>query len=258
MGHDVSLKRIPPPVPPEKLPKHVAIIMDGNGRWARSQSLIRVFGHQEGAGSVREITTACAEIGVERLTLYAFSAENWRRPQHEIAFLMKLLKKYLVAERPTIMGNDIRFTAIGRIQDLPADVRAELDETVRMSAGNHGMILCLALSYGGRAEILDAVHKIAEEIAAGRLRAEEVDEHAFRRYLYDPEMPDPDLLIRTAGEMRVSNFLLWQISYTEFYVTPVFWPDFRREHLYEAIRQYASRERRFGGIESSVVAEQQG
>ncbi len=241
-------KRIPPPVPPEKMPRHIAIIMDGNGRWARSQSMLRVMGHEEGARSVREVTTSCAEIGVERLTLYAFSAENWKRPQREINFLMKLLRQYLVNERPTIADNDIRFTAIGRLHELPPDVQAELNETICMSQGNRGMVLCLALSYGGRAEILDATRRLAEDVRAGRVDPAAVDEPLFRRYLYDPQMPDPDLLIRTAGEMRVSNFLLWQISYAEFWVTPVFWPEFRREHLYEGIRDFANRERRFGAV----------
>ncbi len=252
-----SPKRVPPPVPPEKMPRHIAVIMDGNGRWARTQSMLRVYGHEEGARSVREVTTACAEIGVEWLTLYAFSAENWQRPQREIHFLMKLLRRYLIDERPTIMDNDIRLRTIGRTQDLPPDVQAELAETMRMSAGNRGMVLCLALSYGSRNEIVEAARRVAEDVLAGRLRPEEIDESTFRRRLYAPEMPDPDLLIRSAGEMRVSNFLLWQISYTEFFVSPVFWPEFRREHLFEAIREFASRERRFGTVGSEQLAEQQ-
>jgi undecaprenyl diphosphate synthase len=235
-------------VPSEQLPRHIAIIMDGNGRWARRQGLRRIRGHRAGSETVRRITTECAALGLDRLTLYAFSSENWKRPKREIDFLMKLLREFLVAERGEIMENEIRFRAIGRLAELPEDVLRELAETVEMSRGNRGLVLTLALAYGGRAEIIDAVRRIAEEAGKGSFAPDDLTEESFRSWLYDPEMTDPDLLIRTGGEMRVSNYLLWQIAYTELYVTPVFWPDFREEHLHEAIRSYAGRERRFGGL----------
>ena len=235
-------------LPREKLPRHVAIIMDGNGRWARKRGMRRVRGHRVGSDTVRAVTTECARLGMERLTLYAFSSENWKRPKREIDFLMKLLRDYLVKERKEIMENDIRFRAIGRLGDLPEEVRAELDETIRMSEGNTGLILTLALSYGGRAEIADAARRIAEDARSGSLDPADVDEEAIAARLYDPEMIEPDLLIRTGGEMRVSNYLLWQIAYSEFYVTDVFWPDFKVEHLHEALREFARRDRRYGGL----------
>jgi len=231
-----------------KIPGHIAIIMDGNGRWAREQGLQRVLGHESGAETVREITRECARLGVGRLTLYAFSAENWKRPRVEVDCLMRLLGEYLVQERPEIMDNNIRFTAIGRLNELPEEVRRELDRTIEMSAGNKGMVLCLALAYGGRLEIVDAVRRLAREVKEGKCSPDGIDEQAIGRCLYDPGAPDPDLLIRTGGDLRVSNFLLWQISYTELWVTPLRWPDFHKEHLHEAIRDYSRRDRRFGGI----------
>ena len=231
-----------------KIPRHVAIIMDGNGRWAREQGLQRILGHESGAETVREITRECARLGVERLTLYAFSAENWKRPEGEVAFLMKLLAEYLVKERPEIMDNNIRFTAIGRLQELPDDVRRELQGTIDLSAKNGGMVLCLALAYGGRLEILDAVRRIARDVRDGRCDPDRIDEEAIAKYLYDPAAPDPDLLIRTGGDLRVSNFLLWQISYTELWVTSVRWPEFTKEHLHEAFRDFSRRDRRFGNV----------
>ena len=235
-------------IPAKKLPRHVAIIMDGNGRWARRQGFRRVRGHQQGSNTVRDITTECTRLGIDRLTLYAFSSENWKRPKREIDFLMNLLREFLVNERETIMTNDIVFRAVGRLEMLPDAVRTELTETIGMSAGNGGLVLTLALSYGGRAEIADAARRIAEEAAAGTLDPEAVDEAAVSARLYDPGLTDPDLLIRTAGEMRVSNFLLWQIAYSEFWVTPKFWPEFDKHLLHEAIRAYADRERRFGAL----------
>jgi undecaprenyl diphosphate synthase len=231
-----------------KLPRNLAIIMDGNGRWAKRRGWIRVKGHEEGIHSVREVTRECSRLGIESLTLYAFSVENWKRPKREVNALMKLLQRYLIEERDEIMENDIRFTAIGRLHDLPEFVQKEIRETKRLSADNRGMTLSLALSYGGRVEILDATERIMRDVREGRLEAERLDEEGFRRYLYAPEVPDPDLMIRTAGEMRVSNFLLWQISYSELYVTPVCWPEFRKPHLHEALEQYAARERRFGAV----------
>ena len=231
-----------------KIPAHIAIIMDGNGRWARQQGLRRILGHESGAKTVRDISRECARLGVGRLTLYAFSAENWKRPVIEVKFLMKLLSDYLVNERPEIMDNNIRFTAIGRLEELPAEVRAKLDETIRLSSRNTGMVLSLALAYGGRNEIVDAVRRLALEVKEGKRSPESIDEGAISKYLYDPGAPDPDLLIRTGGDLRVSNFLLWQISYTELWVTSVKWPDFSKDHLYEAIREFSQRDRRFGNI----------
>jgi undecaprenyl diphosphate synthase len=231
-----------------KLPRHIAIIMDGNGRWAKERGLTRNRGHREGVNSVREITRECAKLGIKQLTLYAFSVENWKRPKVEVNFLMRMLGRFLVQERKEIMDNDIRLAAIGRLHELPKGVRKELRETIEMSGDNKGMTLCLALNYGGRTEIADAAARIARGVEDGGIRPGDIDEEMFARHLYTSGMPDPDLLIRTSGEMRVSNFLLWQMSYTEIYVTKVLWPDFRKEELMKAIREYAKRERRFGGI----------
>jgi undecaprenyl diphosphate synthase len=231
-----------------KIPAHIAIIMDGNGRWAQEQGLQRILGHESGAETVRNITRECSRLGVGRLTLYAFSAENWKRPLHEVDFLMKLLEQYLVQERKEIMENNIRFTSIGRLAELPEGVRKVLQETIDLSSQNTGMVLSLALAYGGRKEIVDAVRRLAREVRDGKRTPEEIDEQAIAGYLYDPGAPDPDLLIRTGGDLRVSNFLLWQISYTELWVTPVRWPDFKKEHLHEAIREYSKRDRRYGNI----------
>jgi len=222
--------------------------MDGNGRWARERGLPRNRGHREGVNSVREITRECAKIGIKQLTLYAFSVENWKRPKNEVDFLMRMLRRFLIAERKEIMENGIRLEAIGRIHELPRAVRQELDKTREMSKGNKGMTLCLALNYGGRAEIADAAAKIAKLVSEGALKPKDVSEEVISNYLYTAGMPDPDLLIRTSGEMRVSNFLLWQMSYAEFYVTDICWPDFRKPQLMEAIAEYQRRERRFGGI----------
>ncbi len=231
-----------------KIPRHIAIIMDGNGRWAREHGLQRILGHESGAETVREMTRECSRLGVERLTLYAFSAENWKRPDREVGFLMQLLAQYLVQERKEIRDNNIRFTSIGRLHELPEAVRTELQGTTDLSSKNTGMVLCLALSYGGRVEIVDAVRRLAEDVKAGRCSPDAIDEQAIAKYLYDPAAPDPDLLIRTGGDMRVSNFLLWQISYTELWVTPVRWPEFTKEHLHEAIRDFSRRDRRFGNV----------
>jgi undecaprenyl diphosphate synthase len=230
------------------IPRHVAIIMDGNGRWAQERSLRRILGHREGIRSVREITTECARLGVESLTLYAFSVENWKRPSTEVRFLMKLLAEFLVKERPTLMDNGVRLRAIGRLADLPAPALAALRKTEAMTRDNPGMLLRLALSYGSRAEIADALRGAAEDVKSGALDPADVDEETLRAYLYDPSTPDPDLLIRTAGEMRLSNFLLWQISYSELFVSPVCWPEFRKRELLEAFSAYAGRKRKFGGL----------
>jgi len=229
-------------------PENIAIIMDGNGRWALTRGLRRVLGHREGIASVREITTECARMGVRSLTLYAFSVENWKRPTPEVRYLMRLLRHFMVEERPTLMDNGVRLRCIGRLEDLPAGALRELRRTEELTAGNTGMVLRLALSYGSRAEIADAARAMCDDAVRGALDRESIDEETLRRYLYDPECPDPDLLIRTAGEMRVSNFLLWQISYSEFYVADVCWPEFRKPQLLAAMRDYARRVRKFGGL----------
>ncbi len=229
-------------------PEHVAIIMDGNGRWAETRGLRRIAGHKEGVNSVREIVTSCAELGLRSLTLYAFSVENWKRPGTEVRFLMRLLGRYLVHERPTLMKNRVRLRAIGRTQDLGRRVVATLDETIALTAGNDGMLLRLALSYGSRSEIADALQAACRAAKRGELDPDAIDEETLRAYLYDPETPDPDLMIRTAGERRISNFLLWQLSYAELYVAEECWPDFRRPQLIEALRDYAGRTRKFGGL----------
>ena len=222
--------------------------MDGNGRWAQERGWIRVRGHKEGTDSVRQVTTAAAELGVKSLTLYAFSRENWKRPDLEVSTLMRLLRLFLRRERKTLMRNGIRLLAIGRMDDLPRFARRALEDTIALTANNKRMTLRLALSYGGRTEIADAAIAMSRDLASGKLDEAQVDEETLRGYLYDPETPDPDLVIRTAGEMRLSNFLLWQASYAEFYVTQDCWPDFRREELKDALRAFSNRKRKFGGL----------
>ena len=233
---------------PEKIPRHIAIIMDGNGRWAGQRDEVRTVGHRQGAGSVRVVVEECCRLGLEQLTLYCLSSENWKRPQTEIDFLMALLKEFLIEERLEILEQDIRFTMIGRREPLPADVLQEIDTNVQLSRQNKGMTLCLAINYGSRVEIVDAVQQLAKQVKAGDLKVEEINEERISEQLYTTGQPDPDLLIRTAGEMRISNFLLWQISYAEFYVTETYWPDFDRFALFQAIRNFGKRERRFGGL----------
>ncbi len=230
------------------MPRHVAVIMDGNGRWAGQRGLPRIEGHRAGAASVRRITEECTRLGIEQLTLYCLSSENWKRPAEELDFLLQLLQVYLVEERPRIMERNVQIRWIGRREELPADAVAKLDETVRLSAANTGLRVCLAINYGGRAELVDAVRRIAGEVSRGRLDPSAIDEAAISDRLYTAGMPDPDLLIRSAGEMRVSNFLLWQISYAEIYVTEAFWPDFDEAQLHAALQSYAARQRRFGGL----------
>ncbi|MFN8178718.1 MAG: isoprenyl transferase [bacterium] len=232
------------------IPRHVAIIMDGNGRWAKSRRLPRLAGHRAGVQPVRESVRACDELGVEVLTLYAFSVENWNRPRAEVNGLMQALKDTLRREEPELNENGVSLRTIGRITDLPWDVRRQIERTTRALEHNRGMVLNLALSYGGRPEIVEAARKAVEEIAAGRLRLEDLDEAAFGELLSTRGLPDPDLLIRTSGELRVSNFLLWQIAYAEIWVTPTPWPEFGRLELYTAIRDFQKRERRFGRIAS--------
>jgi undecaprenyl diphosphate synthase len=243
-----SRKTKTPALDPGKLPAHVAIIMDGNGRWARKRGLPRIAGHAAARTSVRDVVTASAELGLEELTLYTFSMENWRRPRSEVSALMHLLDQTLVEQVAEMDENNIRLNAIGRLDRLPKYARSRLDRTIQALSKNDGLRLNLALSYGGRAEIVDAVGKIVELARRGEVSADDVDDELIQSFLYEPDLPDPDLLIRTSGEMRVSNFLLWQIAYTEIYVTDVLWPDFRRKHLVEALSDYAGRERRFGKL----------
>jgi len=230
----------------EKLPHHLAIIMDGNGRWARARMLPRIMGHRKGVQTVRLIVEESSKLGIRFLTLFAFSAENWSRPKTEVRSLMTLLKKYIRMEVPRMMRNNIRFNVIGNRDDLPEDVRTALDEAMAVTAVNSGMTLTLALSYGSRQELLQAAKAVAADIVSGRLLPADVTENSFADYLYTASLPDPDLLIRTSGEMRISNFLLWQLAYAELYFTEINWPDFGRDELHKALRHYQSRERRFG------------
>jgi undecaprenyl diphosphate synthase len=231
-----------------RMPRHVAIIMDGNGRWANQRGLPRIEGHRRGVKSVRATVEEGCRLGLGQLTLYCLSIENWKRPQAELDFLMKLLRKYLIEERAEIMEQNIRFTTIGRREGLPAKVLREMDENIRLSANNTGMVLCLAINYGGRTELVDAVCAVARQVQKGKLDPEAIDEDTVSGALYTAGMPDPDLLIRTAGEMRVSNYLLWQISYAELWVTERCWPDFDRATFHAALRDFGQRERRFGGL----------
>ncbi len=234
----------------DRLPAHIAVIMDGNGRWAAQRHLPRVEGHRAGIESVRDVVEGSARIGIKVLTLYAFSVENWKRPITEVSTLMGLLKRYLRLELNTLLRNDIRFRVIGRDDELPPDIRGELKAAEEKTAGNRGMLFNIALNYGGRAEIVDAARRA---IAAG-VPADALDEQRFGEFLYTAGQPDPDLLIRTSGEMRVSNFLLWQIAYAEIWVTDTLWPDFRKRDLLEAILAYQKRDRRYGGIHQPAVA----
>ena len=231
------------------LPRHVAIIMDGNGRWARARGVPRLMGHREGRKSVREVVRGSAELGVEVLTLYAFSTENWNRPRREVQALMTILRQALTQERVELREQNVRLQIIGRLEDLPPPVRQTIAETQDYLAGSNGLLLNLALSYGGRLEIVDAVRRIMADPLLERLPPSQVDETLFGSYLYTAGLPDPDLLIRTSGEMRISNFMLWQLAYTELWVTPTLWPDFRRRHLFQAIADYQNRDRRFGRVD---------
>ena len=230
------------------MPQHVAIIMDGNGRWAKKRKLPRVAGHRAGIKAVREAVKGCGALGIGYLTLYTFSTENWSRPKTEVSALMSFLRGTLRRERDDLDRNNVRLSAIGRIRDLPGPVREELSRSIDYLSGNTGLNLILALSYSGRTEILDAVKHIAREVEAGDLKPGSISESTLRSRLYRGDVPDPDLLIRTSGELRISNFLLWQIAYSELWVTDVLWPDFSRRHLYEGIGEYQKRERRFGGV----------
>jgi len=240
------------PLDPGKLPRHVAIIMDGNGRWAQRRGLLRVRGHVAGVESVRTVTRLARKLGISYLTLFAFSEENWQRPGLEIRALMALLRRYLHRELSEMQENQIALQAIGNLSQLPEEVQRDLAQTIAATADGARMVLTLALSYGGRSEIIQAVKALAREIAAGRLQPEDIDAALFSRYLYTAGMPDPDLLIRTSGEYRLSNFLLWQSAYTELYVTETLWPDFREDDFMKALEAYQQRERRFGLTQEQI------
>ena len=231
------------------VPRHVAIIMDGNGRWARRRGLPRIHGHRAGRRAVREAVAGCVELRVEVLTLYTFSVENWSRPRAEVAALMRFLEQTLREEREELKQNDVRLGAVGRLADLPERVQDTLSETIEFLKGGKGVLLNLAISYGGRAEIVDAVKKLMAEAAESVKHPRDVDEQSFERYLYTAGLPDPDLLIRTGGELRISNFLLWQLAYSEIWVTDTLWPDFRKKHLFQAVMEYQKRDRRFGKVD---------
>ena len=236
----------------DHMPAHVAIIMDGNGRWARTRGLPRIAGHREGIKSVRDIVTSCREIGVKVLTIYAFSAENWKRPELEVNTLMTFLEEYLQKELKTLMDNNIRFMTIGQFNKLPGSVQKWIRKVEKETEHNNSMVLNIALSYGGRTEIVDAIKVIAKDVLDGRLLPDAIDKNLFSKYLYTSGLPDPDLMIRTSGETRISNFLLWQIAYAELYFTKTLWPDFRRHDLLLAILDYQHRERRFGMVEEQI------
>jgi len=230
----------------QKLPRHIAVIMDGNGRWAKMHTIGRIFGHKKGAEAVRTTVRTCREIGIKYLTLFAFSVENWSRPSEEIDALMSLLEEYLDKETKELNEQGIKLQTIGNVDSLYKTVLDKLDNSVKVTAGNEGMILNLALSYGGRDEIIEAVKKIVEETQRGKIQLKDITKEKFGNYLYTNNIPDPDLLIRTSGEYRISNFLLWQMAYTEFFFTNVLWPDFGKKELLKAIAEYQKRERRFG------------
>ncbi len=238
-----------PCVPLERRPKHVAVIMDGNGRWAQQQRLPRIEGHLRGVDAVRRTMDACKDLGVQTLTLYCLSSENWKRPAQELEFLMALLREYLIGERESLVENNLQLKIIGRRERLPQDVQVEMDRTLDACRSNDGMTLVLAINYGARSEIVDALTAIARRVEAGEIRSDQITEQMVTEHLYTADLPDPDLLIRTSGEMRISNFLLWQISYAEIWVTPTLWPEFDRQHLVEAINDFASRNRRYGGLQ---------
>ena len=230
------------------VPRHVAIIMDGNGRWAKERGLPRIKGHEKGADAVREVVEGCGELKIEFLTLYAFSAENWQRPKAEVFALMRLLERFLKEKTPELLEKNVRLQAIGRLTDLPASCQKRLHSSIAKTAKNDGLTLILALSYGGRLEIVDGIKSLLHEVEAGHIDKAMINPEMFSQHLYTRYYPDPDLLIRTSGEMRISNFLLWQLSYTEMFVTSKFWPDFTRKDLYAAVEEFGKRQRRYGGV----------
>lgn len=236
----------------KKLPKHIAVIMDGNGRWAKKKGAMRIFGHQNAVKAVREVTEGCAELGVQYLTLYAFSTENWSRPIEEVKGLMALLVSTISSEIKVLQDNNIRLLTIGNIKELPSNCQKELAEAMTATSKNTGLRLILALSYSGRWEIATAAKSLAEDVKSGNILPEEITEEIFAKYLQTKSIPDPELMIRTSGEVRISNFLLWQLAYSELYITDILWPDFRKEQLWEALLDYQKRERRFGKISEQV------
>jgi len=238
----------PPELDATQLPAHVAIIMDGNGRWAKKRLLNRVKGHERGSDTVRTVVRTCRELGIRYLTLYAFSTENWQRPKTEIEALMTLLKRFLKSERSEMLENDIRLRSIGQVNRLPTGVRESLEETMAVTQGNRGMDLILALSYGGRAEIVDMVKAVADKVRQGQIDLQAINDAMIADHLYTREIPDPDILIRTSGEMRISNFLLWQIAYAEIFITPTLWPDFSKDELMQILKDFQGRERRYGKV----------
>jgi undecaprenyl diphosphate synthase len=241
---------IEPPLNSDRIPRHIAIIMDGNGRWAQARGISRNEGHKKGLEALRSVIRSANDLGVRWLTLYAFSLENWNRPKLEVASLMGLLERYLEIEIDEVMEKGIRLRSIGRPDRLPKRLQKKVDQAIGRTQNNPNMTLVFALSYGGRSEIVDAARKLLRDAELGKIDPESLDEKTFAAYLYDPEVPDPDLLIRTGAELRVSNFLLWQIAYTELWITPVLWPDFRRERLLEALEDFGRRERRYGRVET--------
>ena len=241
-------------VPPALRPSHIAVIMDGNGRWARRCGLPRIEGHRRGVASVRRTTEECARLGIDQLTLYCLSSENWKRPRREVNFLLHLLQQYMIEERSLLMEQGVSVRVIGRRDGIPPAVLKEMDKTIEVSSSNTGTRLCLAINYGGRAELVDAMQRIAQDACSGDLAPDSIDETTIANYLYTTGMPDPDLMIRTAGEMRISNFLLWQLSYAELWVTEKCWPEFEVSDLHQAIREFASRDRRFGGLHEATDA----
>jgi undecaprenyl diphosphate synthase len=232
----------------KSIPRHVAIIMDGNGRWAKERGLSRIKGHEKGADAVRACVEGCGDLRIEYLTLYAFSAENWQRPKTEVVALMNLLERFLKEKTPELVEKNVRLQAIGRLTDLPAGCQRQLHKSIEQTAKNNGLTLILALSYGGRLEIIDGIKSLLHAIARGHIDPAMIDVEMFSKHLYTRYYPDPDLLIRTSGEMRLSNFLLWQLSYTEMYVTPKLWPDFGKEDLFAAVREFGRRQRRYGKV----------
>ncbi len=237
------------PLSAKPVPRHVAIIMDGNGRWAKQRGFPRIKGHEQGAEAVRECVEGCGELKIEYLTLYAFSAENWQRPKSEVFALMRLLEKFLKQKTPELLEKNVRLQAIGRLTDLPDSCQKQLHTSIETTASNNGLTLILALSYGARLEIIDGIKSLLRAVELGHIDKGMIDVEMFSKHLYTRYYPDPDLLIRTSGEMRLSNFLLWQLSYTEMYVTPKLWPDFTRKDLFAAVEEYGRRQRRYGGLE---------
>ena len=252
-GEELPNQPTPLEIPTERRPRHIAVIMDGNGRWAQRQNQPRIVGHENGAASVRTVTEECARLGIGQLTLYCLSSENWKRPAEELDFLMHLLQEYLIQERESLLENNIQLKMIGRRDRLPADVLQEIDRSLALTANNSGLTLCLAINYGSRGEIVDAIRQIATEVQAGQLEIDQIEEATVSEHLYTQGMADPDLLIRTAGEMRISNYLLWQISYAELWITEKLWPEFGIAELHQAIRNFASRDRRYGGLSSETA-----